>query len=94
MAHELEYPFANDLWRSSTWQASVKRKDKIFGKRSVQSFLYRPEFELYDLNNDPDEIKNLADNSEYSEILKKLKQKLKKFQQDTNDPWVVKWEHQ
>jgi len=94
IAYKLEYPFANDLFRSSTWQSTLKRGDKSFGKRRIKDFLYRAEFELYDLKKDPGELNNLSGDTKYAKILEGLKQKLKKFQQDTGDPWLVKWEHE
>ena len=94
IAHRLSYPFASDLWGSSTWQATLQRGDKYYGKRAVKAYLHRPEFELYDLENDPHEIKNLADNPTYQKVLSELKEKLKAFQKRTNDPWIIKWQYE
>jgi len=94
IAWPLEFPLAKDLWKSKTWKAMLERKDKYFGKRTTESYLHRPKFELYDLKNDPDEVNNLADSPQYAKILEELKQKLRKFQQITEDPWVVKWERE
>jgi len=46
-----------------------------------------PEFELYDLNNDPNEFKNLSEKPEYSNQLERLKKVLKQWQIDTKDPF-------
>lgn len=94
IAHELEFPFARDLWESTTWQGTIRRGDKYYGKRSIETFLHRTEFELYDLENDPQEVNNLADDPEYTNVLKVQKAKLRKFQERTNDPWIVKWQHE
>jgi len=94
IAHGLDYPFASDLWGSSTWQAIMRRGDKYYGKRAVEAYLHRPEFELYDLENDPHEVKNLADNLKYKNVLSELKDKLKAFQKRTNDPWIIKWQYE
>lgn len=94
IAHKLDYPFASDLHYSSTWQDVLKRGDKVYGKRTVDAYIHRPKFELYDLKNDPHEINNLADNPDYAEILQELKQKLRKFQQITKDPWILKWKYE
>ncbi|MHC4560806.1 MAG: sulfatase family protein, partial [Planctomycetota bacterium] len=72
IAHGLDYPFASDLWEASTWQATLRRGDKYYGKRTVEAYLHRPKFELYDLENDPHEVKNLADNTRYEEVLNNL----------------------
>jgi N-sulfoglucosamine sulfohydrolase len=46
----------------------------------------RSEEELYDLENDPNEINNLIKNSNYNKIAKELKQKLFEWMKKTNDP--------
>jgi len=94
IAYGLSYPFASDLWKSETWQGILKRGEKLYGRRSIEAYLHRPKFELYDLQNDPHEINNLADNPKYSKILGELKGKLKAFQKRTKDPWIVKWQHE
>jgi N-sulfoglucosamine sulfohydrolase len=94
IAHGLDYPFASDLWEASTWQATLRRGDKYYGKRTVEAYLHRQKFELYDLENDPYEVNNLADNPKYEEVLNNLKAKLKAFQKRTKDPWILKWEYE
>ena len=94
IAHGLDYPFASDLWESATWQDILKRGEKYYAGRSVDAYIHRPKFELYDLQNDPGEIKNLADEPKYGKVLNELKEKLKAFQKRTNDPWIVKWQYE
>ena len=94
IAHKLDYPFASDLYASATWQDILKRHEKVYGKRTVDAYIHRPKFELYDLQNDPHEINNLADDPDYIEILEKLKRKLARFQERTKDPWVLKWKYE
>ncbi len=94
IAHGLDYPFASDLWAASTWQATLRDKRKYCGKRTVEAYLHRPKFELYDLESDPDEVKNLAGNPKHEKALNELKAKLKAFQKRTNDPWLLKWDYE
>jgi N-sulfoglucosamine sulfohydrolase len=95
VAHELEYPFASDLWGSATWQDALKRGENFpYGKRTVKAFLHRPEYELYDLEADPHEVRNLARQPEKKSVLAALVEKMKAFQKRTGDPWVIKWEHE
>ncbi len=94
IASGLTYPFASDLWASETWQALRERGETHYGKRSIEAYMNRPPFELYDLENDPHEIHNLADSPEHAAILAELKQKLRAFQERTDDPWVLKWEYE
>lgn len=91
VAWQLEYPSASDLWYSSTWQRSYRDHSKYFGKRTMNAFLQRPEFELYDIVNDPDEIKNLAGKSKYNDVLDKMKQRLVVRLKETSDPWIICW---
>ncbi len=92
-AWRLEYPFASDLWASSTWQGVYRRKEALYGNRNVNEYLFRAEFELYDLDKDPNELHNLAKDEEYSDVLEKMKAGLKGFQLKTKDPWVIMWDH-
>lgn len=94
IAWRLEYPFASDLWAASTWQGIHRSSVEYFGKRKVRDYLFRPEFELYDLSADPDEQNNLATEESYTDILRGLQGKLKAFQIKTKDPWQIMWEHE
>ncbi len=77
IAYGLEYPFASDLWASSTWQSIYRTDSEFFGHRTVKAYLNREEFELYDLDKDPGELKNLAYDKVYKSLLAKMQQKLK-----------------
>ena len=94
IAYPLPYPFASDLYASTTWQGVLKRGDTIYGKRAVEAYLQRPQFELYNLEDDPHEVRNLAADPQYTAVLEELKGKVKAFQQRTKDPWLVKWEYE
>lgn len=94
IAHGLEYPFASDLFASDTWQGLVQRGESIYGKRRVDAYLHRPAFELYDLEQDPHEVVNRADDPAYAAVLAELKGKLRVFQKQTQDPWILKWKYE
>ncbi|HVT27548.1 MAG TPA: sulfatase [Lacipirellulaceae bacterium] len=96
IAYPLSYPFASDLWGSATWQDTIKHHDEdyIYGKRSINAYEHRPQFELYDLHADPDEIHNLANDPAHHDTLVALNKKLKEFQKRTKDPWIIKWQHE
>jgi N-sulfoglucosamine sulfohydrolase len=94
LAYSLPFPMALDLLESSTWQATLQQKRQVFGKRSVNTFRQRPKWELYDLEQDPQEVNNLADNPRYGFMVEQLKAKLKNFQYQTKDPWIHKWEYE
>jgi len=91
IAWQLPFPISNELLNSATWQEALRSGTEFYGKRNMKDLLQKSEFELYDLLNDPDEIKNLASNPEYAGIMKDLKARLKGFQVKTSDPWITKW---
>lgn len=93
IAWRLDYPFASDLWAASTWQGIYRSKAEYYGHRKVDDYLFRAEWELYDLSADPEEAINLAENKEYAEVLEEMKQRLKAFQKETSDPWLIMWDH-
>ena len=82
------YPTALDLVQSSTWQAAL-RDGVPLGKRTIAQYTNRPEFELYDLQADPDEVRNLADDPAYSGIRRDLVSRLHDFMRQTKDPFVI-----
>lgn len=95
IAHPLPFPFASDLWAAPTWQAQYALgMDAPYGAKTVGSYIQRPEFELFDLENDPHEGRNLADDPKYASTLEKLKAELQPFQKQTNDPWILKWKYE
>ena len=88
-AHALDYPFASDLWASDMWQGILKRGDKMMGQRGVDAYLHRPREELYDIEKDPNELKNLAGDSAYASVLQDMRQRLRAWQTATDDPWTI-----
>jgi N-sulfoglucosamine sulfohydrolase len=95
IAHPLPYPFASDLWAAPTWEDVYKKgPSALYGKRTVRDYINRPRFELYDLENDPHEIQNLADQPEHAERLKAMQARLQAFQKQTKDPWELKWRYE
>ncbi|MBC7854222.1 MAG: sulfatase [Pirellulaceae bacterium] len=95
IAHPLPFPFASDLWDASTWQDVFQHGPNTrYGKRTVKAYIHRPQVELYDLVNDPDEVKNLAADPGQAKLLEELKGKIKAFQKQTNDPWILKWDYE
>src|SRR4029079_330463 len=94
IAHPLPFPFASDLWDASTWQDAFRRgPETLYGKRTVKSYTRRPQFERYDLVNDPDEVKNLAGDAANAKLFEDLKGKLKEFQKRPKDPCILKWDY-
>jgi len=95
IASPLPHPFASDLWAASTWQSQhQKGLTAPFGKRTVGLYVQRPVFELYDLQADPAESLNLAEDPAFASQLASMKARMKATQQATDDPWVMKWDYE
>lgn len=95
IAAPMEFPFASDLWSAATWQAALAGgPDAPYGRRTVALTQRRPKWELFDLEADPHETKNLADDPAHRDRLREMQARLKAHQGRTQDPWVVKWTHE
>tara|TARA_R110002073_G_scaffold202032_1_gene361363 strand:- start:16176 stop:17732 length:1557 start_codon:yes stop_codon:yes gene_type:complete len=95
IAYPLPYPFASDLWAASSWQAQWKQgPDTPYGNKTVDGYVHRPQFELYDIAADPNETSNLADSEGHKDILERYKAKLKAMQKEMQDPWIMKWDYE
>jgi len=94
LAHGLEFPFASDLYESATWQGILRRGDGKMGVREVEKYIHRPKEELYELENDPHEVANVADDPQYKDVLDDLRVRLRSWQEATDDPWIVKYSYE
>ena len=95
IAHPLPYPFASDLWAASSWQAQFQKGEGTpYGAKTVGQYIHRPQFELYDIEKDPNETKNLAYSTEFTQVLKDYQKTLKEFQTKMHDPWIMKWDYE
>jgi N-sulfoglucosamine sulfohydrolase len=94
IASELTFPSALDLFKSPTWISANEGSGQKLGRRSIQQYLHRPKFELYDLERDPEEVSNLADDTSHQKLKAELTEKLKMFQTATKDPWLRKWSYE
>lgn len=77
-----------DAGPTKAWIVSNRKDPKI---KPVYDHAYgkRPREELYDMNKDPDQMKNLAEDPDYSGTVKKLRARLMKYLRDHNDPRLV-----
>lgn len=91
IAWPLTYPTGRDVWKGATWKAIEREQPEYFGLRRMQDYMHRPEFELYDLAADPNELTNLADKPEYAAQVSDFIEKIKTLQEQTSDPWLHKW---
>lgn len=92
LAWRLDFPFAADLYGSLSWEdiRNSTEKEIMIGGRRLKDYFFRAPEELYDLENDPDEVKNLVKEPEYAEVLESLRSRLEKWQRRTEDPWLYR----
>ena len=83
--HYLAYP---DMDASPTKVFLMTNSDSQ-SKYFDIAFSVRPEFELYDLKSDPDQINNVATDPDYAEVLRKLTNRMMTELRETGDPRVV-----
>ena len=86
---ELTVPIPSDLWKSTTWQSVLKGHSDMMGKRPTRSFLHHDGEELFDLENDPMETRNLIDDPRLAVIAEAMRQKVRAFRIETKDPWCL-----
>jgi N-sulfoglucosamine sulfohydrolase len=94
LAHQLPYPFASDLYASATWQAALKSENPYYGQRRINDYVFRPRYELYDLQKDPGELVNVAEQAGYQQVFAQLAEQLKEYQRKTRDPWFSKYTYE
>ena len=83
--HYLAYP---DMDASPTKVFLMTHRD-AYSEYFDIAFTARPEFELYDLKSDPDQMTNVAANSDYAKVLRELTDRMMNELRDTGDPRVI-----
>lgn len=86
---ELTMPLPSDLFASPTWQGIQSRKDASMGVRQTESVFHHSAEELYDVEADPYETRNLAGSERVAKTLPELRGKVISMRQATKDPWFV-----
>lgn len=87
---DLPLPLPADLIVSLTNQAILEALPDKFGCRSPADVFYGPAEALYDLENDPGESKNLANDPSCTEILVEMRAAMEKHRIATQDPLLPK----
>ncbi len=73
---------------TKTFLTTLKEQDPDYNYYKL-SFGKRPPDELYDIENDPDCINNLASDPGYKEVIEKLRTRMGEVLRDQNDPRVM-----
>lgn len=103
IAWRLDFPFATDLYTSLSWEgirnAHVGDNNSnvvgdtpevMLGRRRLKNYIFRGPEELFDLENDPEELDNLAGDPRFKSQLKEMRAELEGWQHDTEDPWLFR----
>ncbi|KAJ5696979.1 hypothetical protein N7536_007391 [Penicillium majusculum] len=92
LAWRLDFPFAADIYGSLSWEDIRNSSDSeiMIGERKLKDYFFRAPEELYDLENDPNEVNNLVKDPEHAAVLEDLRTKLEIWQRRTEDPWLYR----
>lgn len=86
---KIPYPIATNVLISPTYLDILNHTSQNVSTnwfKTLDQYYYRSEFELFYLDKDPLETKNLIDDPAYSEAAIELKDRLLQWQNATNDP--------
>lgn len=86
-----DVPFKNNLTENKggwtefwpTWVEAANRDE--FAKKTTQRYQWRPHEELYDIENDPFELNNLAEDKKFQSIKKDLRLRLIRWMDEQGD---------
>ena len=104
IAWRLDFPFATDLYVSLSWEGirnagsnggdgALNGSDTpeiMLGRRKLQNYLFRGPEELFDMDNDPEEVVNLVNEPSHQEVVQEMRAALEKEQYETGDVWLMR----
>jgi len=90
VAWQLDFPFSADLYGSLSWQGIRNRQPVRIGERPLKDYIRRPPEELFDLIDDPWEVKNRATDPACRTVLLHLRERMETWQKQTDDPWLYR----
>ncbi len=71
----------------AVWRKLAERDEKA--ARIVRAYQHRPEEELYDVLNDPFELRNLADDARYAQVKAELRTRLEQWMAEQGDEGIA-----
>ncbi|KZC07309.1 N-sulfoglucosamine sulfohydrolase, partial [Dufourea novaeangliae] len=89
--YKMPFPIDQDFFVSPTFQDILNRtrtNQPLKWYKTLKSYYERPEWELYDLKYDPEEMNNIVSKPSVKEIFTDLYERLLKWQETTEDPWL------
>ena len=74
------------VWQNNAFEEIILNKEEFPEQYELlKATFFRPEVELYDLENDPYELHNLAENPEYKPVLNQMRRALDDWMKETHD---------
>jgi N-sulfoglucosamine sulfohydrolase len=92
LCHQMPFLNAKEVAERTPWRLTIERGDKFIGKRTVENYIWRDAIELYDLETDPDEVINLANNPAFADLRRAMSERLLARLRDTNDYWLERYQ--
>ena len=92
MCYQSPFLNAKEVADRSPWRLTIERGEKYIGKRLVEKYVWRDPIELYDLESDPNELVNLADDPKYTNLRREMSERLLKRLRETDDHWLERYE--
>jgi N-sulfoglucosamine sulfohydrolase len=83
-----ESPLEPHNFCSAWWEVQKPAYDGTAIRKVYDHVKRPPEFELFDLQNDPFEFNNLADNPEYKDMVEQMTREVKTWRVETKDPFL------
>lgn len=88
---KLDFPFGTDLYGSLSWEGIRNMPQPLkLGDRPIEDYLQRGPEQLFDMENDPRELSNLASDPNYAGVLESMRRELEAWQWRTADPWLFR----
>lgn len=92
LCHQMPFLNAKEVEERSPWRLTIERGDECIGRRTVNKYIWRDAVELYDLQSDPDELVNLADDPGYADLRRTMSETLLARLRETNDYWLERYQ--
>ena len=88
--YKMPFPLDMDIVFSAAFNDLLNRTEHhepTHWFSTLDKYYYRTPFELYDILKDPQELKNLANDTQYAPVMTQLLGSLRSWQKETNDPF-------
>ncbi|HWA98202.1 MAG TPA: hypothetical protein VG713_06900, partial [Pirellulales bacterium] len=92
LCYQMPFLNAKEVTDRSPWRLTIERGEEYIGKRKVEDYVWRDPIELYDIENDPDELVNLADDPKYADLRLRMSEALLKRLRETDDHWLERYQ--